>query len=434
MELNERVLANRIKLQKEKPFFAYLILNLNIQEMDKEREKMMKAAGMPTSAGVDGKGNLYYCKSWFNKLDDEQMKGVLCHEVLHVALQHCLLRTGKKHYPQLWNIAVDLAVNNILTNDGMSLPNEGIVPYNNVYEFKDEKGKKIKGKNGSQIVVKDIDKKSAEMMYDELKRKFPKKWLKNMKGFDGHIIVQVGDGKEGESGKDGKGNKVIKVSQKDFDKIAKKWKKAVVNAAAHCKQRGDLPAGIARMIDDLLDAKVNWKHMLQKYITSMIPFDYSYTLPHKKSVSSGFYMPHMLREMLDVVVSIDTSGSIQQKELTDFVSECVAISKSFVNLKMTMVICDCEIQEVIEVTNGNVAKILAMKIKGGGGTSHQPVYEWVKKNKPNARILVNFTDGWTEFPEKKDVSYNLKSLWVITEDGCNTDNIPDWLGESIKLN
>jgi len=218
MELNEKVLANRIKLQKEKPFFAYLILNLKIQEMKEEMEKMLRALNMPTSAGVDAKGNLYYCKEWFNKLDDEQMKGVLCHEVLHVALQHCLLRSsGKRHYRDVYNWAIDLAVNNILVNDGMSLPKEGLVPYNNKYEFKDEKGKIIKGVNGKQIIIDNIDKKNSEQIYDELKRKLPKKYRKNMRGFDGHILVVVDEGNGNKNGK-GKDNKPkkSKPSEKDM--------------------------------------------------------------------------------------------------------------------------------------------------------------------------------------------------------------------------
>lgn len=436
MELHERVLANRIKLQKEKPFFAYLILNLKIKEFDKKTKDLMKIMGMPLSACIDAYGNLHYNKDWFNKLDDEQMKFVLCHEVLHNALLH-LIRKGRRVYEEIYRLAVDLAVNNILVNDGMTSPKEGLIPYNNIYEFKDEKGKAIKGKKGKPIVIDRLDKKSYEQIYDEIKRKLNKKQLKNMKGFDGHIIAVVGDNDgDGKDKKENKGKgtgKIIKISQKEYDKISKKWKKAIVTAAAHCKQRGEIPAGMQRMIDELLDAKVNWKHMLQKYISSMIPVDYSYTFPSKRSISTGFYMPHLLREMLEVVVAVDTSGSISQKELTEFLSECISIAKSFVNLRMTMIICDCNISDIIEVTNGNIQKIMDLKIKGGGGTSHKPIYSHIKENMANTKILINFTDGYTEFPDKKEVPYNLNSLWVITSDGCNINEIPNYLGERIKL-
>ena len=424
MELYERVLANKIKLQKSKPFWAYLLLNLNIKEADEKMAKMLKKVG--GLACIDPYGNLTYNKDWFNKLNDEQMKFVLIHEIAHMFLFH-LMRKGKRIYEDVYRIAVDLAVNNILINDGMESPKEGLVPYNNQYEFKDEKGKTRKDKNNKPLVIKDLNNKSWEHIYDELKRKIPKNILKKMKGFDYHILVVEND-KDGK-GKDEKG--IIKVSKGDFEKLQKKWKRALAGAVAHCQNRGDMPAGMERFIDDLLDSKVNWKHMLQKYIVSQLPCDYSYSFPSKRSISSGFYMPHLLRETLDIVVSVDTSGSIDKETLTTFLSECVAIAKSFVNLRMHLIVCDCEIKEVLEVTNGNIQKIMNLRPKGGGGTDHKTIFNYIEKKLPNSRILVALTDGYTSFPNKKDIPFNLKTLWIITPNGCNEKDIP--FGETIKL-
>jgi len=117
----------------------------------------------------------------------------------------------------------------------------------------------------------------------------------------------------------------------------------------------------------------------------------------------------MKKEKIDVVVSIDVSGSISQKELTEFVTEIVGISKSFNNIKITCIICDCKIQDVLICDNGNIDTLLNMKIKGGGGTNHNPVYSYVQENIPTAKILVNFTDGYSVFPDSEEI----KTIWIL---------------------
>ena len=175
------------------------------------------------------------------------------------------------------------------------------------------------------------------------------------------------------------------------------------------------------------NAKLDWKSLLYRYITNAIPQDYTYSRPSKHSQACGFYMPSMKREEIEVVVAVDTSGSIGQAELTEFLAEMVGISKSFNNVKMTALMCDCEIHDVLEFNNGNIDEILNAKIKGGGGTAHEPIYKWLDENKPNCRLIVNFTDGDTSIP--KEINY--PTLWVICEGG-NDDTVKD-SGEVIKL-
>ena len=174
-----------------------------------------------------------------------------------------------------------------------------------------------------------------------------------------------------------------------------------------------------------MNEKVNWKYLLYKYITNELPIDYSYSNPSKRSLASGFYMPKMRRENIEIMVAVDTSGSIGQKELTEFMSEVVYIAKSFQNVKMKVIVCDCEVQEVLEVENGNIQTLLDMKIQGGGGTSHIPVYKKIEEEYPTTKFVINFTDGYTEFPTEE----TLRTIWVIPK-GNNID-VP--FGEVINI-
>lgn len=151
--------------------------------------------------------------------------------------------------------------------------------------------------------------------------------------------------------------------------------------------------------------------------------------PHRKSISVGTYLPDVVREGIEVVVGIDTSGSISNTDLTDFLSEIFGICRAFQErLKMTLIPCDCEIQDTYEITNGNIDKIKnEVKIKGGGGTSFKPVIDWIEENKRDTKLLIYLTDGWGDKIEKQP--YDI--LWILTKDG--SDDLLKDSGRVIKL-
>ena len=118
------------------------------------------------------------------------------------------------------------------------------------------------------------------------------------------------------------------------------------------------------------------------------------------------------KEKIEVMVWVDTSGSISQDELVMFMSEVVAILRQFRNVDLTIGDCDCQVNSVKEFRNASLDDVLKrFKLRGGGGTSHLPVFNWINKNKPNTKLVICFTDGFTSFPAKKDVRANV--LWVV---------------------
>ena len=255
-----------------------------------------------------------------------------------------------------------------------------------------------------------MDKKTAEQVYVEIE-KLSEEEQKGMdkKRFDEH---RQGDKKE-DSG--------------EYQKAKEKWNKAFSEGSCYAKQQGNLPKGMERLLDAVLNQKVNWKHLLYRYLTNTLPYDYTYSRPSKKSISTGFYMPSILRENIEVCVSVDTSGSISQKELSEFLGEITGIARTFNNITIRLIVCDCEIHEVYEFGNNDSNDIANIKISGGGGTDHNPVYDYIEKHFPNTKILVNFTDGFTSFPKYEKV----KSIWVISKGGCDKSHIP--FGEVINL-
>jgi len=390
----KQITRAKVQLQNEKPFFAYLIMGMKFIEK--------KDIG---TMGVDSFGNCYYNPDFVEKLSEDDLKGVLAHEVLHLILEH--LQRGKDYNPKIHNIACDLCVNDMLFENNFCLPSGALLPRYHRYEFHNS--------DGTEIIIEDINKKTSEIIYHELLKhlKDDEKATdgENEKRFDKHI---EGDGKP--------------LSKEQKQEIKNKWKKAVSEASAYARQKGDMPKGLGIFIDGLLNEKVNWKSLLYKYLTRTIPYDYSYSRPSKRSFSTGVYMPIMRKEAIEIVVSLDTSGSIQGQELKDFMSEINGIAKSFNNLSMKLIICDSEIHDIYTIGNGDSEAINKLIIKGGGGTSHKPIYNYVKTHLPNTRLLVNFTDGYTDLNELDE---SINTLWVICKNGVDESRIP--FGEVIKL-
>ena len=368
----DKIIKAKVLLQNENPFFAYILSQMKIINDDKicSDDKPM---------GVDKNGNLFYQEKFVSNIELNILKSILCHEALHVALRH-LERLGIKER-LTWNIATDISINNMLVQNGFKMLKGFLVPEGNEIRL-DE----------FNVIITDISSKTANEIYQILNSKM-KQQQKSPMRFDSHLDSDEDGVQQPQNGKD--------------------WEQIIVEAWTHSQMKGHLPNGMKRIIDSIVKSKVNWKALLQQYVMRELPIDWNWNYPSKRSISTGFYLPSVLRENIEIVVTIDTSGSISDKVIKQFLSEVVAIGKSSEHLKATVLVGDTEIQEIIPVENGNIKKLLNAEFKGGGGTDHIPFYKWVKENKPNCKVMVNLTDGYTDFPEG-DLIHN--SIWVLTKD------------------
>jgi len=160
-----------------------------------------------------------------------------------------------------------------LINNSFKLP-KGLIPYNNSFEFKDEKD--------GLFEIEDLDKKSADEVYNE-NNKTSKEKEKDSIGTTGkvdlmNISTGMGRKKANGNGKD---------ERKEQAELKKKWKKVFGEASVYAKQQGKLPVGIDRLIDIVLNEKISWKSLLYKYITNELPFDYTYCLDENTKIKTG---------------------------------------------------------------------------------------------------------------------------------------------------
>jgi predicted metal-dependent peptidase len=306
-----------------------------------------------------------------------------------------------------------------MQKEGLSLPSCGIVP--------DDEEVVLKYPSGDVKIV-GIDKKFSEQIYNE---------LPDIPSDDG----DGGDG-QGKEEKDGKGlskdGKVIQRVPKGFDshetsakgegnEDKQKWENITRQAVVIAKNMGNLSGSLEGFFDRVFVKRINWKTKLYRFISNTLVKDYTYALPSKKSQSIGSYLPSSIKEDVEVVAAIDTSGSMGQDELNEINAQLIEMARTFSNLKLRIIECDATITFDKLLQNGVVEKLRKMEVRGGGGTSFLPVYTHIKQKYPTTKLLIFFTDGYGEYPDKEYIP----TLWVITKGGMDIDRLP--FGDKIKM-
>ncbi len=404
----EKIKKANIKLQGRSPFFSYLALYLKCRRA--------KDGELPPWAGigVDIRGVLYYHEKWINKLTDEEMIGVLAHEIGHLALLHLVRRKNRE--PEKWNIATDLATNSLLIKNDFSLPKSGCIPdYNDSIEFPPH----IFGK---KVIVKEVSKKTAEDLFGELPD--VKREGNDSGDGDGNGGWDIhnegdGDGDGKDKGQKGQG-KSRPLTPTEIKELEEKWRDRIEEALMNSKAKGNVPVGMERYFEELRKSQINWRALLFRYIQDMIPRDYTWAKKSKKSVACRTYLPSYTKEKVDVVITIDTSGSIGQIELTDFISEIVGMARAFQNsINMRLLTHDVDVQDDYEIKNGNIEKIKKIQIKGGGGTSHEPVFDYIKEKIRKTKGVISFTDGYSDLNGFEIDDYHFDKVFVISKGGID---------------
>ena len=417
----EKITRSIIDLQVPQPMFAHLLTAMRFSEIPKEFETQTMA--------VNAKGNCMYAPKFVEKISLPELKGVLLHEVLHVALTH-IARIGHRD-PKLSNIAQDIVVNNIVKRAGFTLPEDTI----NVDIHNDTCKLDIPG---NPITIKKVSEKAWEEIYQEIWDRLPPE-----------MKSKIGQGKGRGKGKgDGKGDedRSKEWNPKQFDahqhedgtadenaKAGEEWKERLTDAATYAKQQGKLPNGMDRIIDKLLKPRIEWKQILLKFVREHVnPVDWSYRAPHKKSKQLGVFLPCVEKESCEIEVLVDTSGSIGGDELQEFLSEIVGMAQAMSYMKMTVTFADTEAYEEAryEIENGDIPRILAMKPKGGGGTDMEAGLDFVKDKNPNTPVCIVLTDGYTSF-NKSAKDYPFEVIWVLTKHSVEPKSIP--YGAVIKM-
>ena len=93
------------------------------------------------------------------------------------------------------------------------------------------------------------------------------------------------------------------------------------------------------------------------------------------------------------------------------------MAKAYQNIDMKIITHDCEVYDTFEIKNANTEKIKKISIKGGGGTSHEVVFDYVKEKLRNTKMLICLTDGDSDIDSINFKNYSFSKVFVLTTDG-----------------
>jgi predicted metal-dependent peptidase len=401
-DVDIKLSAARTRLILDKPFLGALVLRLPMVAADPKWCK---------TTATDAR-SFYYNPAYIEGLTLDQAQFMLAHEALHCALSHFARREHRTKHR--WDLACDLAINPLLIKDGLKPPPGAL--------YMDQ----FDGLTAEEVYpsIADMD-NDTETLDQHLYDNEDSDGGHNS-GQNGSPQEQGGQGDSPEAELDpnkGGAPQPKPLSESEREQLSVQWQQRLAGAAQQALQAGKLGGGLARLVDHLLQPQLPWRMLLAKYMTSISRDDYNYSRPSRREGSA--ILPSLRSTQVDMVVVLDTSGSISPDEVNEFMSEIDAI-KGQVRARITLHTCDAELAKdgPWEYEPWEEFK-LPRDFKGGGGTRFTPVFDWVRTRDRQPDLLVYFTDAEGEFP-KQEPFYPV--LWLVK----GKSKVP-W-GQRVQLN
>jgi predicted metal-dependent peptidase len=369
MTPEEALLKAKIKLMSKSTFISSVCLSL--------KHKFTRSI---QQAGTDGV-TAFYNPDFFMDISPGGQLFVVAHEVWHVGFSHitrCGARDKKKY-----NKAADHVINLMLKEEGYSLT--ASVCCDSAYK---------------------------NMMTEEVYKLLPDEPEEDPNSgklsLDGDLLDPPDNMSEEEL-------------QQHIDEIIVK---ARTQSKIASKYFNEVPGEIQRSIEKIVNPKIPWQIHLYRFMQDFCKDDASWSRPNRRFMPD-FYLPSFhVPAMKHVVVAFDSSGSVTMEETAIMLSETQSLKNQFQPDKLTILDCDCILNQVVEAEL--IDNLMSITLKGGGGTKIEPVLDWCKKNPPTC--LIYFSDMCFEFPSEEP-SYPI--LWINTDDYVNS--IPGKWGKMINM-
>ncbi len=336
-------------------FFTHLCFSLK-QRFDEKH----------STAYTDGREIVWNTHFFMNQLDTEERVFLMLHETLHCAYLHTI-RVQPGMDRKRANIAMDHVINLQLMERGFKMPVK--VPVHADPQFK--------GMCWEDVYKLLSDNPGAPAMDD------------------------LGDPAEGLTAE--QADRAAQIMEADMQDILVR---ASIQSKLANDKPGTIPGDIQIFLNGLLEPKLPWNRLLQKYLNAFSKNDYTFRKPNRRFFPKH-YLPSLYGEkLMNLAVAVDISGSVSDKDFHVFVSEIACILRMMQPEKISLIQFDTELKSVDEVKD--IKELMKVKFKGRGGTDITPVLQWANAQRP--QLLLVFTDGEFRFPALDTKS---KTLWLI---------------------
>ncbi|MHB8742426.1 MAG: vWA domain-containing protein [Sulfuricaulis sp.] len=402
--IEDKLVSARTWLIIDKPFLGALVLRLPLVEAN---------PNWCHTTATDAR-SFYYNSDYIKALSFEQTKFILAHEALHCALSHFARREHRDKHR--WDLACDFAINPLLVADGLT-PAPGALILD---AYKDMTAEEI-----YPCIQENTNEESMDQhIYDQDHRRHDSDHQGGSSDSDSDGNQADGGGSHGEpDSQAGGAPQPPPLSAPERESLGKQWQQRMASAAQQAILAGKLGGSLARMVDHLLQPQLPWRMLLAHYMTQTARDDYSFAHPSRREGTA--ILPGMRSQHIDLIVALDTSGSVTDEEMQEFLSEINAI-KGQLGARITLHACDEKLaQDGPWIFEPWEEIALPDKFQGGGGTRFTPLFEWAENQDRQPNLLLYFTDAKGEFP-KHEPSYPV--IWLVK----GKEKIP-W-GQRIQLN
>lgn len=367
----------------EEPFFGHIITALGRIETN----------AIPTLGVtlVRGRVFLLYNPEFFNSLKKFEHKvGVIKHEILHVVLKH--LTRDDLDDKKMANVAMDLVINQIVQRNNLPSDDKHYGTY--VEDYQKEYGKELFPLG-----------ESTDFYYKQLKKlRDEGKLDPSQYDYDHHW--KTSDDGESQSNRpySDVDKTLLDAQARDLIERAKQRNPEGWNKLPGCL-RGEFEKIMERNKPEL-----PWKVILHRFIAKSMDTTINFTM---KRFSKRFGVrPGLKKEKhLNLILALDSSGSVGDDQFSQFLGEVDAIVRQG-KAKVTVVDVDTSMQKIYKYKPK-----MNLSRTGYGGTSFDPVFHWINDNKLTRHIdaVIYLTDGYANPPA---VKVNIPVLFVITRDGA----------------
>jgi predicted metal-dependent peptidase len=402
--MDPRISKQRTSLVLDQPFFGALALRLKVVEDPSCKTFWTDSV------------SIGYNPAYLAGLNDLETRGVLAHEVLHVANGHCW-RQGDRD-PDLWNDACDHAINPIIVDAGMLLPKGALMDV----RFRGKSAEEIYG-----ILVHEKRQKQKQQQQGKGQQDGGKP--------GGQSDQQPGDPTGGSSpprsangantpsaGSDPAASananadpapscgEIRQYVADDRAKQEAEWKVAVHQAAKAAQMRGGMPGGLQGMIAQAVEPAVDWRPILHRFAQDLSPTDYSFAIPNRRYLHMRLYLPSLHEPAVgDAVFVRDSSGSVWDETQAQFAAEILAVNDAVRPRRLIVMDCDTRVTQIQTFERGEAVDL--QPVLGGGGTSFLDPFRRLADDGIHPAFLVYLTDMDGRFPDEGP-SYPV--LWAST--------------------
>lgn len=333
----------RAQLVLRQPFFGTLALRLQFTE----------AQGLGTMA-TDG-AQIDYDPAFVETLSMGELSGVLAHEVMHCALLHHTRRGSRD--ARLWNIACDYAINPILIDADMTLPDGALI------------ADRFRGM-------------SAEAIYAQLSQ-------------DADCDEHRGTGASTlDPGHCGAVIDAPTASPADTAHTEREWRVAITQAAQAARKAGTLTDALSEVLEAIKAPQADWPTLLRRYLDQLRPTDYRWIPPNRRFIGQGLYLPSLgVPGIGPIAIAVDTSASIDVELLATFSAEVQALLEDLTPPQATVIYFDTRVHRVETITDPMAFELTAI---GRGRTDLRVPFDYVEEAAdipPSALIVFTDLDG-----------------------------------------